>query len=38
MEYNWRWMLGLETLPALLYFSLRSWYRAALVADHERGI
>ncbi len=19
-EYNWRWMLGLETLPALLYF------------------
>ena len=19
-EYNWRWMLGLETLPAILYF------------------
>jgi MFS transporter, SP family, arabinose:H+ symporter len=21
-KYNWRWMLGLETLPALLYFGL----------------
>ena len=24
-EYNWRWMLGLETLPAVLYFVFLLW-------------